>query len=36
MNPFPADQSVLIMDNCAIHKIDAIREIVEAKGQIYR
>ncbi|KAH8106554.1 hypothetical protein DFH11DRAFT_1466612, partial [Phellopilus nigrolimitatus] len=26
MNPWPAEQSVLIMDNCAIHKADELRE----------
>ncbi|THV04577.1 hypothetical protein K435DRAFT_573727, partial [Dendrothele bispora CBS 962.96] len=29
MNPFPGDRSVLIMDNCAIHKSEALREVVE-------
>jgi hypothetical protein len=30
MNPYPQDNSILIMDNCAIHKSDALRDIVEA------
>ena len=33
MNPFPQDRSVLILDNCAIHKSAALREVIEAKGQ---
>lgn len=32
MNPWPLDRSVLIMDNCAIHKSDALRAAVEVKG----
>lgn len=32
MNRFPNDRSVLIMDNCAIHKSDYLRELVEAQG----
>ena len=33
MNPFPQDRSVLILDNCAIHKSAALREVIEAKGE---
>ncbi|KAJ3803958.1 hypothetical protein F5876DRAFT_1556, partial [Lentinula aff. lateritia] len=29
MNPFPLDNSVLILDNCAIHKTRAIKDIIE-------
>ncbi|KAL1688513.1 hypothetical protein GGG16DRAFT_18531, partial [Schizophyllum commune] len=29
MNPFPGDRSVLILDNCAIHKSETLREIIE-------
>ncbi|THU92536.1 hypothetical protein K435DRAFT_592130, partial [Dendrothele bispora CBS 962.96] len=29
MNPFPGDHSVIIMDNCAIHKSEALKELVE-------
>ncbi|KZP32788.1 hypothetical protein FIBSPDRAFT_656379, partial [Athelia psychrophila] len=29
MNPYPQDRSVLVLDNCAIHKSDALREVVE-------
>jgi hypothetical protein len=32
MNPYPQNKSVLILDNCAIHKSAALREVVEAKG----
>ncbi len=32
MNPFPQDKSVLILDNCAIHKTRALREIIEGFG----
>ncbi|KAF8220664.1 hypothetical protein L208DRAFT_1066892, partial [Tricholoma matsutake] len=31
MNPFPQDRSVLILDNCAIHKSELLREVVEAQ-----
>lgn len=33
MNPFPGDRSVLIMDNCAIHKAPVIREMIESVGK---
>ena len=32
MNPFPQDRSVLILDNCAIHKSELLVEAVEQKG----
>ena len=32
MNPYPQNKSVLILDNCAIHKSAALREVVEAQG----
>ena len=34
MNPYPQDKSILILDNCAIHKTHALREIVEGFGSI--
>jgi DDE superfamily endonuclease len=34
MNPYPQDKSILILDNCAIHKTRALREIVEGNGQV--
>jgi transposase len=34
MNPFPEDNSVLVLDNCAIHKSDALRAVVEAQGHL--
>lgn len=33
MNPYPQDCSVLIIDNCAIHKSAALCEIVEGVGR---
>lgn len=33
MNPYPQDNSVIILDNCAIHKSAALREMVEAQGE---
>lgn len=32
MNPYPLPKSVLLMDNCSIHKSAALREIVEGYG----
>jgi hypothetical protein len=32
MNPFPGDQSVLLLDNCRIHKSEMLREAIEDKG----
>ncbi|KIK29407.1 hypothetical protein PISMIDRAFT_88936 [Pisolithus microcarpus 441] len=32
MNPFPAEHSVLILDNCRIHRNDALVELVENAG----
>lgn len=32
MNPYPQPQSVLILDNCNIHKSKALQEIIEAQG----
>ena len=31
MNPFPEDNSVLVMDNCPIHMNARVREMVEAR-----
>ena len=31
MQPFPAPMSVIVMDNCAIHKAPEIRELIEAR-----
>ncbi|KZO99112.1 hypothetical protein CALVIDRAFT_477496, partial [Calocera viscosa TUFC12733] len=31
MNPFPGKNSVLVMDNCRIHKSELVREMIEAK-----
>ncbi|KIK00677.1 hypothetical protein K443DRAFT_76879, partial [Laccaria amethystina LaAM-08-1] len=33
MNPYPQDRSVLILDNCVIHKSALLREMVEAKSK---
>ena len=32
MNEFPLPNSVLVIDNASIHKIDGIRELVEDRG----
>src|SRR5258707_4107680 len=34
MNPFPQDRSILILDNCTIHKMRALQEIIEGFGCI--
>lgn len=31
MQPFPGPNSVIIMDNCAIHKAPEIRELIESR-----
>ncbi len=31
MAPFPAPKSVVVMDNCAIHKSPEVRELVESR-----
>lgn len=31
MNPFPGPNSVIVMDNCAIHKAPEIRELIESR-----
>ncbi len=31
MQPFPAPNSVIIMDNCKIHKALEIRELIESR-----
>lgn len=33
MQPYPQDKSVLILDNCAIHKNAALREVIESTGE---
>ena len=33
MNPYPQDKSILVLDNCAIHKSDVLCEVVNAHGQ---
>ena len=32
MNRYPQDRSIIVLDNCAIHRVNAIRELVEAQG----
>ena len=32
MQPWPLPNSVLIMDNAAIHRVDGVREMIEAHG----
>ena len=29
MNPFPRNKSIIVLDNCSIHKTNALREILE-------
>ena len=31
MNPFPMPNSVIVMDNCQIHKVPGIREAIERR-----
>ncbi len=31
MQPFPAPNSVVVMDNCKIHKAPEIRELIESR-----
>ena len=35
MNPFPGLQSVLIMDNCSIHKVSEICKLIESRSALY-
>ena len=32
MNRYPRENSILILDNCAIHKSHTLREVIEASG----
>ena len=32
MQPWPLPNSVLVMDNAAIHRVDGVREMIEAHG----
>lgn len=32
MNTYPQDNSILILDNCAIHKSGNLKELVESQG----
>jgi len=36
MNPYPQPKSVLILDNCAIHKAPAIQQAIEAIGCVLK
>ena len=31
MNPYPAPNSVLVMDNCAIHHVEGIQEMCDER-----
>ncbi|KAI0350326.1 hypothetical protein OH77DRAFT_1413221, partial [Trametes cingulata] len=31
MNPFPAPNSVIVMDNASIHHVEGLRECIEAR-----
>ena len=35
MNPFPDSQSVLIMDNCSIHKVLEICKLIESRSALH-
>jgi len=32
MSRYPGDNSVLLLDNCRIHKCEELREVLESKG----
>jgi transposase len=32
MNPFPQDRSIIILNNCSIHRSNIVREIIELHG----
>jgi hypothetical protein len=34
MNPYPGSNSVIVLDNCSIHKSAALREIVQQSGTV--
>jgi transposase len=34
MQPFPAERSVLVLDNCRIHHNEAIAELVQTAGML--
>jgi len=33
MNPFPQEQSVLVLDNCRIHHNEALLDLVNGAGE---
>lgn len=35
MQPFPGPKSVVVMDNCSIHKAPEIRELVESRYVVF-
>ena len=35
MNPYPAPNSVIALDNCYTHKSAALREVVEQSGSVH-
>lgn len=35
MNPYPQPQSVLVLNNCNIHKSKILQEIIEVHGQLF-
>ena len=35
MNPYPAERSVLILDNCHIHHNDALVDLVQSAGVFF-
>ncbi|TDL24672.1 hypothetical protein BD410DRAFT_719484, partial [Rickenella mellea] len=36
LNPFPMEQSVVVMDNCTIHHDEDIRQIIEDECSAYQ
>jgi len=35
MNPYPQDRSILVLDNCSIHKSELLREVIEGQRKSY-
>lgn len=35
MNPYPAEQSVLVMDNCRIHHSEVLKDTLNSEGEFF-
>ena len=35
MNPYPAERSVLVLDNCRIHHNDALVDLINSAGMCF-